>query len=336
MDAVEELLVAQGLEVAADAQRVVIVDGSDDLVAAARGQWPEVRSWRDVGPGPDGLLGAPELAGAELVLMVAPKALAALDEYAGLVAAHAAAGVRLVVAERIKHLTRSMNEVLARHFGQVRASLGVRKARALHAAEPLGRAADAWPQRAEHADLGLTLCAHGACFGGTKVDLGTRLLLSALDADPAFAPLAEPAPNSRIDAIDLGCGNGTIAAWLAQRGFTVTALDVSRAAIASTRATAGANGVGVTARLADGLAEEPAGSQRLIVCNPPFHVGHAKDSGPALAMIADAGRVLAPGGELWLVWNAHLPYLPALRREVGPTEIVARDPKFIVTRSVRR
>ena len=53
-----------------------------------------------------------------------------------------------------------------------------------------------------------------------------------------------------------------------------------------------------------------------------------------LAMIDDAARVLVPGGELVLVYNSHLPYLPRLR-EVGPTEILARDRSYLVTRTVR-
>lgn len=51
-------------------------------------------------------------------------------------------------------------------------------------------------------------------------------------------------------------------------------------------------------------------------------------------MIADAARVLVPGGELVLVYNSHLPYLPRLR-EVGLTEILARDRSYLVTRTVR-
>ena len=50
--------------------------------------------------------------------------------------------------------------------------------------------------------------------------------------------------------------------------------------------------------------------------------------------IADAARVLVPGGELVLVYNSHLPYLPRLR-EVGPTEILAQDRSYLVTRTVR-
>ena len=69
--------------------------------------------------------------------------------------------------------------------------------------------------------------------------------------------------------------------------------------------------------------------------NPPFHIGNTVHAGIALKLFADAGRVLAPGGELWAVWNSHLAYKPALNRLVGPTRQVARNPKFTVTVSTR-
>ena len=53
-------------------------------------------------------------------------------------------------------------------------------------------------------------------------------------------------------------------------------------------------------------------------------------------MIDAAARLLRAGGELVLVFNAHLPYLPKLNRTIGPTRIVARNRGFIVTTSTRR
>ena len=50
----------------------------------------------------------------------------------------------------------------------------------------------------------------------------------------------------------------------------------------------------------------------------------------------ETGLLLAPGGELWCVWNSHLRYRPHLERLVGPTRQVARNPKFTVTVSTAR
>ena len=52
-------------------------------------------------------------------------------------------------------------------------------------------------------------------------------------------------------------------------------------------------------------------------------------------LFAAAGRVLRPGGELWCVYNSHLPHREALRRLVGPTRQISRDPVFTVTAATR-
>jgi len=86
----------------------------------------------------------------------------------------------------------------------------------------------------------------------------------------------------------------------------------------------------------DGLQSQPDGSAQLIVLNPPFHIGATVHTGLALRMFEDAGRVLAPGGELWTVFNSHLGYRQALARLVGPTELVTHNQKFMVTVSRKR
>ncbi|MBC7291875.1 MAG: methyltransferase, partial [Actinotalea sp.] len=73
----------------------------------------------------------------------------------------------------------------------------------------------------------------------------------------------------------------------------------------------------------------------LVVLNPPFHAGASVHTGLAQHLMAEAGRVLRPGGELWAVWNSHLRYRPTLERLVGPTRQVHRTPKFTVTASTR-
>ena len=107
--------------------------------------------------------------------------------------------------------------------------------------------------------------------------------------------------------------------------------------MASTRETADANGAGarVEAAREDALTERPAASADLIVCNPPFHTGATVHAGVALRMLADARRVLKPGGELWVVFNTHLGYRDYLNRTVGPTRRAGRNSKFTVTVSVR-
>src|SRR5262245_65139469 len=52
-------------------------------------------------------------------------------------------------------------------------------------------------------------------------------------------------------ALELGCGTGASAVWLAQQGFDVTALDLSALAIARARRRADEAGVGVRFLVAD-------------------------------------------------------------------------------------
>jgi len=270
------------------------------------------------------------VAGARVVLLQLPRSLDALDEIASLVAAHAHPDVVLVAGGRVKHMTTGMNDVLARSFGEVRASLARQKSRALHASAPLPEVVVGWPQEARHDDLGLTVVAHGAAFAGTSVDIGTRALVAVL---PAALPGAR-------DVVDLGCGTGVLATTVAlQRPEArVTATDQSAAAVASARATAARAGVAerVTVVRADAGDSLPDGSADLVLLNPPFHVGAAVHTGLAERLVGAAARLLRPGGELWTVYNSHLGHRPLLERVVGPTRQVARTPKFTVTASVRR
>jgi 16S rRNA (guanine1207-N2)-methyltransferase len=284
-------------------------------------------------------LDAELLRGARVVLLRLPRSLDALGEIAGLIAAHAAPDVTVYAGGMIKHIALAMNEVLRRYFDEVRPGLARQKARVLTCRGRAGsggrvgvgrvtRPPDGWPQREFHADLGLWVCAHGGAFAGTRVDIGTRFLLGVLgEAKPDAA-----------SAIDLGCGTGVLAAALAMArpGIAVLATDQSAAAVASATATMEANGVADRVRVvrADGLAGQPDASAELVLLNPPFHVGATVHAGLAARLFEDAARVLAPGGELWTVFNSHLGYRPSLTRIVGPTRQVARNAKFTITASL--
>ncbi|HEV7871830.1 MAG TPA: methyltransferase, partial [Modestobacter sp.] len=272
----------------------------------------------------------PELAdGARVVLVQAPKGLDALREIAEVIAAGAAPDVTVLVGGRVKHMTHAMNDVLRDSFTGVSATLARQKSRVLVARGPRP-VQPSFPVCREHAELGLTICAHGGAFAGAKVDRGTRALLLAL---PGAVPDA-------TTALDLGCGTGVLAVALAaaRPRLTVLASDQSAAAVASARATAQANELGGRIQVVrdDAAASLPDQSVDLVVCNPPFHQGATVSELLAERLFAGAARVLRPGGELWCVYNSHLPHREALRRIVGPTRQITRDPSFTVTASTRR
>lgn len=275
-------------------------------------------------------LGAGLLDGAELVIMQLPKALAELEEIADAVARFAAPGAVVLAGGRVKHMSVGMNAVLEGSFESVQPQLAQRKSRVLLASGPKRPAAPApFPVSEQNTELGITVCAHGAAFSGTKLDIGTRFLLGFLDR----------IPDAR-HAVDLGCGTGILATMYARNrpNARVTATDQSAAAVASTRATAAANGLGdrVIVVQDDAMSAFEPGSADLILLNPPFHLGASVHAGAATKMFEAAARVLASGGELWTVYNSHLQYRPALERLIGPTTEIGRNPKFTVTRSIKR
>jgi 16S rRNA (guanine1207-N2)-methyltransferase len=159
--------------------------------------------------------------------------------------------------------------------------------------------------------------------------MGTRFLLGYLDR---MHPTA-------ATAVDLGCGSGVLAAALARDRpvLSVLATDQSSAAVSSAAATAAANGLTERVRVLrdDAMSTLPDASVDLIACNPPFHIGTSVYAGAALRLFDAAGRVLAPGGELWTVSNSHLAYDRALTLAVGPTRVAGRNTKFTVTVSTR-
>ncbi|MCS5717327.1 methyltransferase [Herbiconiux sp. CPCC 205763] len=277
-------------------------------------------------------LGRELLEGATVVLVQLPRSLAALDDIARAIAGYADPSVVVYAGGRVKHMTPAMNEVLSASFDDVSASLARQKSRVLVARRPRDGVGVALHRREFHADLDLWVCASGNAFAGTKIDIGTRLLIDHL---------GEMAPDAHT-AIDLGCGTGVLAALLArdrgERGLRVIATDQSEAAVDSARETMQANGLAdrVDVVRDDALGDFDDNSADLIVLNPPFHVGSTVHAGIALKLFEAAGRVLRPGGELWTVFNSHLSYRAALQRAVGPTRQVDRNPKFTVMVSTGR
>jgi SAM-dependent methyltransferase len=106
-------------------------------------------------------------------------------------------------------------------------------------------------------------------------------------------------------ALDLGCGEGADACWLAEHGWTVVAVDISDTALQRAKAAADAKGVGdriefVQRDLSDGI---PDGSFDLI--SAQFLHSMAKfDRPPVLKQAAGAIR---PGGLLVIVDHAGPP-----------------------------
>ncbi|GLY06177.1 hypothetical protein Acsp01_65560 [Actinoplanes sp. NBRC 101535] len=115
--------------------------------------------------------------------------------------------------------------------------------------------------------------------------------------NPLLAETAERLSPGR--ALDLGCGPGGDALWLARRGWRVTAVDISRTAVDRVIAQARDAGLGeLVAGERHDLAETfPAGEYDLISAQylqTPFALDRAR-------VLRAAAQALAPGGRLLVV-----------------------------------
>lgn len=138
-------------------------------------------------------------------------------------------------------------------------------------------------------------------------------------------------------ALDLGCGTGRHAVWLAERGWRVTAVDFSAEALRQGRERASDRGVEIDWVLSDLLAYEPQPSAFGLVLVTYIHVpAHERR-----AILTKATAAVTPGGTFLLVGHdltnigtgAPGPSSPAVL--YTPDDIVPELEGFAVLRAER-
>jgi SAM-dependent methyltransferase len=136
-------------------------------------------------------------------------------------------------------------------------------------------------------------------------------------------------------ALDLGCGEGRNAVWLAQRGWRVTAVDFSEIALARARRLASSRSAAVEWVVADLRAYEPPAGAFDLVLYLYVHL-----PAPARRLVLRrAAAALAPGGALLVLGHdlANLtaghggPSDPAVL--YTPAEIVTELPRLRIERA---
>lgn len=261
------------------------------------------------------------------VLIRVPKTLALLEEQLIRLHGQLAPGARVVAGAMVKHLPRAAGDLLEKYLGPVQASLAVKKARLLQVSVAgKGAASSPYPTRYRLDTPALELVNHANLFCREGLDIGTR----------AFLPHLPQHVDARRVA-DLGCGNGVlgIAYALNNPQAELTLVDESYMAVQSAqenwRAALGERPA--TIRAGDGLAEQPADSLDLVLCNPPFHQQQVVGDFLAWRMFQQARAALVTGGELWIVGNRHLGYHAKLKRLFRGVEQVAATPKFVVLKA---
>lgn len=100
-------------------------------------------------------------------------------------------------------------------------------------------------------------------------------------------------------ALDVGCGTGALAVFLAQRGFEVVAVDVAPGAIEEARKQAALRNVNVEFRVADGCCLNlPEASFDLVTDNHFLHcIVYDRERSGVLSKI---WALLKPSGEYWI------------------------------------
>lgn len=156
-------------------------------------------------------------------------------------------------------------------------------------------------------------------FARDQFDIGSRVLLDL--PDPGYAGTV----------CDLGCGNGLLGLSLAKQfqSDQLILTDDSFLAVRSARHNAERLNIPADIRHGDCLS---AVQEKLdwVVCNPPFHDGHRQLTNIAERMFRESYRQLKSGGQLLIVANRHMPYLPLLKATWKEVDSLGNDPKFSV------
>ena len=240
--------------------------------------------------------GAAAMAPAAAVLVCLPRARAEAHD---LIAQAAAATAGPVILDGQK--TDGIEAVLRALKGRVALAEPISKGHGKIAwfPSPGGAALADWravPGQVVDAD-GRAFVTRPGLFSADAVDAGSALLRAALPAD------------ARGVAVDLGAGWGWLSAGLLARAPGIKALHlVESDARALDCARANLDDPRAQFHWADATRPLPDLQADLVVTNPPFHQSRAAQPALGQAFIRSAAAMLAPGGQLWLVANRHLPY----------------------------
>ena len=162
-------------------------------------------------------------------------------------------------------------------------------------------------------------------------------VFSADDIDPASEMLMKHIPTGLSgDVADLGAGWG----YLSDRALSehpsietlhlvednAAALECARANVEDPRA---------EFHWADVLNWRPSKLLDAIIMNPPFHTSRIAEPQIGINFILAAAHLLRPGGKLFLVANAHLPYETTIAQSFDKYDLLVRTNRFKVVCATR-
>lgn len=136
---------------------------------------------------------------------------------------------------------------------------------------------------------------------------------------PNEALVREVASLTPGTALDVGCGEGADAIWLARQGWVVDAIDVSAKALARAEQGAAQEGVEVSWRH-HGLEDLPTDTAYDLVS--AFYPALMRADGSVIDILLDA---VAEGGTLLVVHHAHVDRARALEHGFDPDDYVRHE-----------
>ena len=266
------------------------------------------------------------------VLMKVPGSLAMLEDQLLRILPHLKPDTRFIAGGMIKYLVPAVFAMIEKRLGKMSTSLARKKARLIFIEPDPALIEKADGKGLPPVDFSLEgselkFQSFAGIFAHGKVDPGTRLLIENL-------------PEGMFDdIIDLGCGNGLLGIFAAQK-FPDARFhfhDESFMAVSAARRNFAAafDNRAAEFKAGDCLGNFPSGKADLILCNPPFHQDKNTGDSVAWRMFTQAKEALRPGGELRVVGNGHLGYQAKLRRIFPRVDQVAANSKFMILKALK-
>jgi len=168
-------------------------------------------------------------------------------------------------------------------------------------------------------NIELTIASLPGVFSQKKLDVGTALLLSNLPK------------TMQGKVLDFGCGAGVISCFIGTKfpNTQLSLLDVSALAITSAKRTLTLNNLSGDVFASNSLSNVTDKYQH-IVSNPPFHQGTKTSYQASEDFLKFIKPHISPRGNITIVANSFLQYLPIMQQQIGTTECLINKQGFSI------